>query len=65
MCDFRGYINRQHTIWCGICSNWEQVSEHRKSSAIKAFRGLGWKYTKACGYVCPDCLKQLARERKK
>lgn len=55
MSDFKGYISRQHTAWCGECGNWELVDEHMKTKAVLIFRKLGWRYTKEHGWTCPKC----------
>jgi len=54
---FRGYISRQHTVWCGECGNWEQVDAHLKADAEKLVRRLGWKYIEKSGWSCPECQK--------
>lgn len=55
MSDFKGYISRQHTAWCGACGNWEQVDEQLRAAAEKRFRKMGWKCTKKDGWLCPAC----------
>jgi hypothetical protein len=54
----RGHITREHTMWCGVCGNWEQVAEPTKGIAAKWFRRAGWKNTKENGWTCPTCLQQ-------
>lgn len=61
---FKGYISRQHTVWCGVCSCWEQVDENRKQDAIKRFRRNGWKQTRQHGWLCHHC-KHLDTTEKK
>lgn len=57
MGDFKGYISRQHTVWCGECGNWEQADEHLAKNAQIRFRRLGWRKTKEQGWLCPGCYK--------
>jgi hypothetical protein len=57
MGDFRGYISKQYTAWCGECGNWEQVDEELKSAALKRFVKRGWRQTKENGWTCPKCLR--------
>jgi hypothetical protein len=57
MGDFRGYISRQYTAWCGGCGNWEQVDEELKSAALKRLVKRGWRQTKENGWVCPRCMR--------
>lgn len=58
MGDNKGYISREHTMWCGLCCHWDQVAEHYMRSAIKYFRDMGWKKTKENGWVCPKCQRK-------
>jgi hypothetical protein len=57
MGDFKGYISRQYTAWCGVCGNWEQVDELKVAHAMKRFRKMGWSCTKENGWTCPKCVK--------
>jgi len=56
MGEFRGYISREHTVWCGVCGNWEQTADGIKKEAERYFRKNGWRYTEENGWTCPKCL---------
>ncbi len=61
MNEYRGYISREYTAWCGVldeegihCPNWEQTGTcFNKSQAIRKFKRRGWKNTRKYGWVCP------------
>jgi len=61
---FKGYISRQHTVWCGVCGCWWQVDEHLKRDAVKRCRRQGWKQTRENGWVCHHCKNLNATEKK-
>ena len=48
----QGTITREHTVWCGICSNLEQFGETTKHATRRAARKSGWKFTRKYGWVC-------------
>jgi hypothetical protein len=54
---FRGYISIEHTVWCGVCGNWDQRSG-KKRRLIKQWLAAGWKRERARGWVCPKCQKK-------
>lgn len=54
----RGIITRQHTIWCGICLNWDQRDYHRKHDAERSWRKSGWRNTARFGWLCPRCYEK-------
>ncbi len=53
--EVKGEISIEHTVWCGICMNWEQAAEPTKRLMGIFARSRGWKYTKEKGWVCPKC----------
>ena len=55
----RGDITIQHTIWCGICSTWEQAMARTRASMARIARQAGWKNTRKHGWLCPACSKSL------
>lgn len=57
----KGCINKQFTVWCGRCPRWLQFSENTKASFTKAVHLYGWKDTKAFGWLCPECVPEVAR----
>ncbi|GEN36118.1 hypothetical protein ADA01nite_35780 [Aneurinibacillus danicus] len=58
--DFKGYIGKYYTIWCGKCIKWEDVPVN--SYPEKQARKMGWKNTKEYGWLCPDCIAGTTRE---
>lgn len=54
-----GYISRQHTVFCGVCGNWDREESELKSKCIKVWKKLGWKLTKDRGWLCPNCYSKL------
>lgn len=49
-----GFISQQHTIWCGICPEWDQLSGAKKD-CLRAWLMAGWERNKTAGYICPKC----------
>ena len=56
----RGHISKEHTAWCGRCSDWHQFATSRISEFKKEIQKLGWVQSSTSGWLCPQC----ARERK-
>lgn len=54
-----GYINRQHTVWCG-CGGWDQRSCNTIAKMTKLSRADGWQKDRTRGWVCPNCRKKSA-----
>lgn len=42
--DFKGYIAKYYTVWCGKCIRWDDVLADR--SPEKEARKMGWKHLK-------------------
>jgi hypothetical protein len=59
----RGYINVQHTVWCGTCPHWEQWAEPTKRAMGRAAKGEGWRMTRLEGWRCPRCVKDNRTEK--
>lgn len=56
-----GHTTTEFTAWCGhdvnkdsMCSTWEQISEPSLALAKKRFKTLGWTWTRANGWRCPE-----------
>ncbi|ASS66239.1 hypothetical protein [Paenibacillus sp. RUD330] len=62
--EYKGWISRDFTVWCGGCTEWQQVSTRRETDAAKEFRVHGWKLTKHRGWLCPNCMKNGPRNVK-
>lgn len=60
---FRGYVSREHTVWCGICGNWAQLAEPKLPAFRKAVIRMGWKSLRKRGWVCPKCLPNQASKQ--
>lgn len=72
----RGHITREYTVWCAErghkdCPMWVQ-SSGPLSAAKSYWRRLGWRFTRADGWLCPGCWtaqrigrKRLSRVRRK
>ena len=58
-----GRITREFTVWCADpCSIWVQTSEAESvSEAGRVFRKMGWRRTRARGWLCPRCAKEAGR----
>lgn len=52
---FKGYISRQHTVWCGgpDCGDWHQEDVHTIADFTRRIRKRGWAHTKKDGWRCP------------
>lgn len=61
MSDRTGFISTEHTVWCGNCMKWEQVSTSRQQFAEKQFRQNGWRKTKKRGWVCKECYQKMRK----
>lgn len=65
MNDYKGYISREHTIWCGGCSHWHtDAHEPTRAAMARVMRKRGWKNTKANGWLCPSCKDKDKDEQK-
>lgn len=51
----RGRIMREYWVGCGLCYEHEALADLRSMTPIENAKQLGWKYTKARGWVCPVC----------
>lgn len=57
-------ITKQYTVWCDICSDWDQVTSSTAARAWKAVKRSGWKQKKVDGelkHVCPACVDRAQR----
>lgn len=52
----RIFMIPKFVVECGRCGRREAVESDNSKSAPAEIRALGWKFTKADGWVCPDCL---------
>ena len=57
-----GVITTQHTVWCGICCDWDQSTGTTRHSMLK-WRRMGWKHSTKHGWICPRCAASLATKR--
>lgn len=53
----RGRIVAEYVADCGRCDAEEDLAERSRREALRQAREWGWRYTRACGWVCPDCLR--------
>ncbi len=58
----KGIMTEEHTVWCGICPEWKQISGNRRQVSCKA-EGMGWRNDKARGWLCPECSLCLSGKR--
>lgn len=58
---FRGYISTEHTVWCGRCDVWDQLAEHTLKGTIQEVQKAGWRRSRKYGWLCPDCVKEVAQ----
>ena len=54
----RGRVTTAYTVWCGDCSQWDEVQGVR-SDAEKDWKRRGWTNTRTKGRRCPDCTREL------
>jgi hypothetical protein len=54
-------ITSEYTIWCELCSHWEQVPRRNKRVAEEGWRKQGWG-CRGKATLCPDCMKQSKTE---
>lgn len=52
----RGRIVLTASIFCGRCQRWHDLDAMRKRSAGEQARQIGYRFTRAEGWVCPACL---------
>jgi len=57
MPDNYGALELSHTVWCGRCGTWDQISG-KKSYCAKMFKKDGWTTTRIKGWRCPQCSKK-------
>jgi hypothetical protein len=52
-----GRIRLYLDVWCGgeKCDRWEHLESTKKRTAAAEARAKGWKFTRAHGWLCPDC----------
>lgn len=55
--DYKGYVSKEHTIWCGTCALWVQMPIPTLSRMYKWAKRQGWKRSKAYGWQCPKCIQ--------
>lgn len=53
-----GYINKQYTVWCAYCGEWEQLNCGSSAVFKKLIRAIGWRETRKNGWVCPKCNRE-------
>ena len=50
----KGHITTEHTVWCGNCTEWLQISGSM-AECVAMFRAYGWIRTRKDGWLCPGC----------
>ena len=50
-----GAIYIDCSVWCGLCGYEQSLEASGKREAAKLARQAGWHYTRAGGWVCPQC----------
>lgn len=66
MSEYKGYISRQYTVWCGVCGQWDQRDNARdKAHMAKLARRSGWSFSKEHGWRCPNCVQAKRTELEK
>ncbi len=60
MSEFKGYINKYCTVWCGRCIRWDDVPVNRNPS--KQAKLDGWKTSKEFGWLCPECVLGITKD---
>ena len=53
-------ISTEKTIWCGVCSNWNQQGA---GGHVAHWRKAGWRRTKEHGWMCPACVRAARATR--
>jgi hypothetical protein len=56
----RGKITRIYQVDCGRCVESKILLDNEKQYAIRTLRQNDWKLTKAYGWLCPRCQKEIA-----
>ncbi len=52
----KGRMTIDYTVWCHDCWTWWQTAAARnKSDAVRLAKEVGWAYTRAFGWLCPEC----------
>lgn len=59
MNNYKGFISKEYTIWCGNCAEWWQKSIETKKLMIKIVKKAGWKFKNKLGWICPNCVNVL------
>lgn len=57
---------KEITIWCDVCSQWEQGSSVKVTALRKELKRQGWASYKEDGQIkdcCPACQTKAAQER--
>lgn len=62
MNDYKGYISREHTIWCGGCPHWTTEAVDTRAELAKLSRKRGWKKTKQYGWLCHTCVIRMKQK---
>jgi thiamine biosynthesis protein ThiC len=50
-----GIIRIHLSAWCGNCDEWLHLESKRKRMAAAEAKHHGWKFTRARGWLCPNC----------
>jgi len=53
----KGHVSWQATVFCGWCDHWSYLDGRGGRRIAAGARHMGWKLTKAHGWLCPACLK--------
>ncbi len=52
----KGRMTSEFTVWCHHCAEWWQTAEaHGRKRAGQLAKDKGWAYTRAFGWLCPEC----------
>ena len=51
----RGRVEREFTVWCGTCADWERALGPAQSDAERAWLHRGRTNTRKHGRRCPRC----------
>lgn len=51
----RGWLSGRHTVFCGVCYGCAELEGRTTREAREDARRRGWRYTRARGWLCPQC----------
>ncbi len=51
----RGKLRQEFWVSCGGCGIEKCTGECTSSAAWSTMTSVGWKYTRAAGWLCPGC----------